>query len=94
MALTKEAKQEIITKHGRSEADTGSPQVQIAMLTQRTCRSTTSRATAPSSRSSACAASSQEHGGWKFERIHQCPAKGMALDWLELPPSTSRVEDN
>jgi small subunit ribosomal protein S15 len=35
MALTKEAKQEIIKKHGRSEADTGSPQVQIAMLTQR-----------------------------------------------------------
>ena len=35
MALTKEAKQEIITKHGRSAADTGSPQVQIAMLTQR-----------------------------------------------------------
>src|SRR5215468_1361660 len=35
LALTKEAKQEIITKHGRSEADTGSPQVQIAMLTQR-----------------------------------------------------------
>jgi small subunit ribosomal protein S15 len=35
LALTKEAKQEIITKHGRSAADTGSPQVQIAMLTQR-----------------------------------------------------------
>ena len=35
MALTTEAKQEIITKHGRNEADTGSPQVQIAMLTQR-----------------------------------------------------------
>ena len=35
MALTKEAKQEIITRHGRNEADTGSPQVQIAMLTQR-----------------------------------------------------------
>jgi small subunit ribosomal protein S15 len=35
VALTKEAKQEIIAKHGRSEADTGSPQVQIAMLTQR-----------------------------------------------------------
>ena len=35
MALTKEAKQEIITKHGRDAADTGSPQVQIAMLTQR-----------------------------------------------------------
>ena len=35
MALTKEAKQEIIKKHGRGEADTGSPQVQIAMLTQR-----------------------------------------------------------
>ena len=35
MALTKEAKQELITKHGRTDADTGSPQVQIAMLTQR-----------------------------------------------------------
>ncbi|HXH96667.1 MAG TPA: 30S ribosomal protein S15 [Gaiellaceae bacterium] len=35
MALTKEAKQEIIAKHGRSERDTGSPQVQIAMLTRR-----------------------------------------------------------
>ena len=35
MTLTKEAKLEIIRKHGRSEADTGSPQVQIAMLTTR-----------------------------------------------------------
>ena len=35
MALTKEAKQELINKHGRSETDTGSPEVQIAMLTQR-----------------------------------------------------------
>jgi small subunit ribosomal protein S15 len=35
MALTKEAKQELIAKHGRSETDTGSPQVQIAMLTRR-----------------------------------------------------------
>ena len=35
MALTKEAKQELIDKHGRNAADTGSPQVQIAMLTQR-----------------------------------------------------------
>ncbi len=35
MALTKEAKQEIIAKHGSSEADTGSTQVQVAMLTQR-----------------------------------------------------------
>jgi small subunit ribosomal protein S15 len=35
VALTKEAKQEIITKHGGSEADTGSTQVQVAMLTQR-----------------------------------------------------------
>ena len=35
MALTKEAKQEIITKHGRNEADTGSPQVQIALMTRR-----------------------------------------------------------
>jgi small subunit ribosomal protein S15 len=35
MALTKEQKQEIIGKHGRSETDTGSPEVQIAMLTTR-----------------------------------------------------------
>ena len=35
MALTKEAKQDLINKHGRSETDTGSPEVQIAMLTQR-----------------------------------------------------------
>ena len=35
MALTKEAKLEIIARHGRNEADTGSPQVQIAMLTRR-----------------------------------------------------------
>jgi small subunit ribosomal protein S15 len=35
VALTKEAKQELIAKHGRSEADTGSPEVQIAMLTRR-----------------------------------------------------------
>jgi small subunit ribosomal protein S15 len=35
MALTKEAKQDLITKHGRTETDTGSPEVQIAMLTER-----------------------------------------------------------
>ena len=35
MALTKEAKQDLIAKHGRSETDTGSPEVQIAMLTRR-----------------------------------------------------------
>ena len=35
MALTKEAKQELIAKHGRNETDTGSPEVQIAMLTRR-----------------------------------------------------------
>jgi small subunit ribosomal protein S15 len=35
VTLTKEAKQELIAKHGRSEADTGSPEVQIAMLTRR-----------------------------------------------------------
>jgi small subunit ribosomal protein S15 len=33
--LTKEAKQEIIGQHGRSDTDTGSPQVQIALLTRR-----------------------------------------------------------
>ena len=35
MALTKEAKLEIIGKHGRTSTDTGSPEVQIAMLTKR-----------------------------------------------------------
>ena len=35
MTLTKEAKLEIVQKHGRSGADTGSPEVQIAMLTRR-----------------------------------------------------------
>lgn len=35
MALTKEAKLEIIGKHGRTEADTGSPEVQIALMTRR-----------------------------------------------------------
>ena len=35
MTLTKEEKQEIIKQHGRAEADTGSPEVQIAMLTRR-----------------------------------------------------------
>ena len=31
--ITKEVKQEIITKHARHEGDTGSPEVQIALLT-------------------------------------------------------------
>jgi small subunit ribosomal protein S15 len=35
VTLTKEAKLEIIKKHGRTEADTGSAEVQIAMLTRR-----------------------------------------------------------
>ena len=35
MALTKEQKLEIIGKHGRTQTDTGSPEVQIAMLTRR-----------------------------------------------------------
>jgi small subunit ribosomal protein S15 len=35
MALTKEAKQEVIAGHGRSDADTGSPEVQIALLSRR-----------------------------------------------------------
>jgi small subunit ribosomal protein S15 len=33
--LTKEAKLELIGKHGRHGGDTGSPEVQIAMLTRR-----------------------------------------------------------
>jgi small subunit ribosomal protein S15 len=35
MGLTTEVKREIVDKHGRSTADTGSPQVQIALLTRR-----------------------------------------------------------
>ncbi|HNZ84536.1 MAG TPA: 30S ribosomal protein S15 [Candidatus Woesebacteria bacterium] len=34
MALTKEEKQEIITKHAQAKGDTGSPEVQIAILTK------------------------------------------------------------
>ena len=35
LTLTKEAKLEIVGKHGRSEADTGSAHVQVALLTAR-----------------------------------------------------------
>ena len=35
MTLTTEVKREIVEKHGRSTTDTGSPQVQIALLTRR-----------------------------------------------------------
>src|SRR5215210_4474067 len=35
LTLSKEAKQEIIGKHGRGDADTGSAEVQIALLTAR-----------------------------------------------------------
>ena len=35
MTLTKEAKQDIVGKHGRSEQDTGSTHVQVALLTAR-----------------------------------------------------------
>ncbi len=35
MALTKEQKAEIIRKYGRSDKDTGTPEVQIALLTAR-----------------------------------------------------------
>jgi small subunit ribosomal protein S15 len=35
MALTKEAKQEVVGTYGRGDADTGSPQVQVALLTRR-----------------------------------------------------------
>jgi small subunit ribosomal protein S15 len=33
--LTKEAKQEVILKYGRGDNDTGSPEVQVALLTAR-----------------------------------------------------------
>ena len=35
MPLTKEAKQDVIQKFGRTENDTGSPEVQVALLTAR-----------------------------------------------------------
>jgi len=35
MSLTKEVKLEIIEKHGRGAADTGSAEVQVALLTRR-----------------------------------------------------------
>jgi len=35
LTLTKEAKQEIVGKHGSSASDTGSAEVQIALLTAR-----------------------------------------------------------
>jgi len=35
MTITAERKAELITEHGRSEGDTGSPEVQISILTQR-----------------------------------------------------------
>jgi len=35
MPLTKERKEQIIADFGRSEGDTGSPEVQIALLTER-----------------------------------------------------------
>jgi len=35
MALLKDRKQEIIAKYARAEGDTGSPEVQIALLTER-----------------------------------------------------------
>ena len=35
MALTKEAKREIVGTHGKTDGDTGSPEVQIALLTKR-----------------------------------------------------------
>ncbi|TMK28599.1 MAG: 30S ribosomal protein S15 [Actinobacteria bacterium] len=35
MSLTKEAKLEIVKKHGENQEDTGSTKVQVALLTQR-----------------------------------------------------------
>ena len=35
MGLTKEVKQEIVSKHGTSKTDTGSTKVQVALLTRR-----------------------------------------------------------
>lgn len=35
MSITAERKQELITEHARQDGDTGSPEVQVAILTER-----------------------------------------------------------
>jgi small subunit ribosomal protein S15 len=35
MSLTKDKKSELIDRHGRADGDTGSPEVQVALLTER-----------------------------------------------------------
>ena len=35
MSITKETKKDLITKYARIDGDTGSPEVQIAILTER-----------------------------------------------------------
>ena len=35
MSITQERKAELITEYGRKEGDTGSPEVQVSMLTER-----------------------------------------------------------
>ena len=35
MSITKERKQELIKEHGRGSSDTGSPEIQISVLTSR-----------------------------------------------------------
>ncbi len=35
MSLTAEAKREIVQRHGKGDSDTGSPEVQVALLTAR-----------------------------------------------------------
>ena len=35
MTITAERKAELITEHGRTEGDTGSPEVQVSILTER-----------------------------------------------------------
>ena len=47
MTLTKEAKSDIVGRHGRHETDTGSPHVQIALMTTRINELTTHLRTHP-----------------------------------------------
>ena len=60
MALDQEAKASIRAEYATAEGDTGSPEVQVAVLTKRiaeltTCRRRTSPATGRSSSGSVCA---------------------------------------
>ena len=119
MSLTKEVKLEIVEKHGKGPADTGSAEVQVALLTRRIndltehlrthpkdhysrrgllklvgqrrrfldyLRERTSRATAPSSRSSGSGDKAVKREGGSLSEL----APKRADSNLHLPHTTER----